>query len=221
LGQQGLRPGPGPVFLFFIFYFFGLGLAQPEHAGLGPASLAWSPTQASDQPRHCACIRELLTHALHSDRVIILQAGKNKRSLPGVAGGEGGTWGWRQWWSWRFNATPLFSSFSILLSIFSLLFVFFCVFCVCISVRVLPVQCFLYSFSSPVRPCISLLECPIAGAVTAEDGALELLLKTRYNGLTLCFPLLFFFFSVLLPFLLPVFSTPPPLLCSSLAFIAR
>jgi len=91
LGQQGLRPRPRPN--FFIFYFFRLGLAQPEHAGLGPVSLAWSPTQASDQLDHCACIRELLTHALHSDRVIILQAGKNKKSLPGVAGGEGGTWG--------------------------------------------------------------------------------------------------------------------------------
>jgi hypothetical protein len=36
-----------------------------------------------------------------------------------------------------------------------------------------------------------LLECPVSGAVTAEDGALELLLKTKYNGLTLCFSLLF------------------------------
>jgi hypothetical protein len=32
------------------------------------------------------------------------------------------------------------------------------------------------SFSSLVRPCISFLECPVSGAVAAEDGALELLL---------------------------------------------
>lgn len=36
-----------------------------------------------------------------------------------------------------------------------------------------------------------LLECTVSGAVTAEDGALELLLKTKCNGLTLCFSLLF------------------------------
>ena len=40
-----------------------------------------------------------------------------------------------------------------------------------------PRQFFLYSsFSSPVRPCIFFLECPVFGAVAAEDGALELLL---------------------------------------------
>jgi len=40
-----------------------------------------------------------------------------------------------------------------------------------------PRQFFLYSsFSSPVRPCIFFLECPVSGAVAAEDGALELLL---------------------------------------------
>jgi hypothetical protein len=32
------------------------------------------------------------------------------------------------------------------------------------------------SFSSPVRPCISFMECPVSGALAAEDGALELLL---------------------------------------------
>jgi hypothetical protein len=51
------------------------------------------------------------------------------------------------------------------------------------------------SFSSPVRPCISLLECPVSGAVAAEDGALELLLLeatktvvTLVVTLVYCFP---------------------------------
>ena len=51
------------------------------------------------------------------------------------------------------------------------------------------------SFSSLVRPCISLLECPISGAVVAEDGALELLLLeatktvlTLVVTLVYCFP---------------------------------
>jgi len=41
-------------------------------------------------------MRELLTHALHSDMVIILRAGKNKRSLPDAAGGKAITWGRRR-----------------------------------------------------------------------------------------------------------------------------
>jgi len=51
------------------------------------------------------------------------------------------------------------------------------------------------SFSFPVRPCISFLECPISGAVAAEDGALELLLLeamktvvTLVVTLVYCFP---------------------------------
>ncbi|KAJ6977270.1 hypothetical protein NC653_029243 [Populus alba x Populus x berolinensis] len=51
------------------------------------------------------------------------------------------------------------------------------------------------SFSSLVRPCISLLECPVSGAVAAKDGALELLLLeamktvvTMVVTLVYCFP---------------------------------
>ena len=51
------------------------------------------------------------------------------------------------------------------------------------------------SFSSPVRPCISVLECPVSGAVAAEDGALKLLLLeatktvvTLVMALVYCFP---------------------------------
>ncbi|KAJ6971998.1 hypothetical protein NC653_032533 [Populus alba x Populus x berolinensis] len=51
------------------------------------------------------------------------------------------------------------------------------------------------SFSSPVCHCISLLECPVSGAVAAEDGALELLLLeatktvlTLVVTLVYCFP---------------------------------
>ena len=91
-------------------------------------------------------MRELLMHALHSDRVIILRAGKNKRSLPGAAGGEAGTCGRRRWWSWRVDATLLFSSFSILPSLrffFFLLSVFLlrflCLYlCPCSPCPVLP-----------------------------------------------------------------------------------
>ncbi|KAI5602235.1 hypothetical protein BDE02_01G143100 [Populus trichocarpa] len=60
----------------------------------------------------------------------------------------------------------------------------------------------LFRSTLPRSPCISLLQCPVPGAVAAKDGALELLLKTKYNGLTLCFPLLSFFL-VLPP---PLFS---------------
>jgi hypothetical protein len=49
--------------------------------------------------------------------------------------------------------------------------------------------------SSLVRPCISLLECPVIGVVAAEDGALELLLLeatktvvTLVVTLVYCFP---------------------------------
>ncbi|KAJ6969898.1 hypothetical protein NC653_034453 [Populus alba x Populus x berolinensis] len=58
------------------------------------------------------------------------------------------------------------------------------------------------SFSSPVRPCISLLECLVFGAVTAEDGALELLLLeamktvvTLVVTLVYCFSLSSFYVS--------------------------
>jgi hypothetical protein len=51
------------------------------------------------------------------------------------------------------------------------------------------------SFSSPIRPCISFLECPVSGAVVAEDGTLELLLLeatktvvTLVVTLVYCFP---------------------------------
>jgi len=51
------------------------------------------------------------------------------------------------------------------------------------------------SFSSPVRPCISFLECPVSGAVAVEDGALELLLLEATKSvmklvvtLVYCFP---------------------------------
>ena len=138
-------------------------------------------------------------HALHSDRVIILRAGKNKRSLPGAAGGEAGTCGRRRWWSWRVDATLLFSSFSILPSLCFFFFAFCVSFAfsmfVSLSVFSLSSSSSVRSFSSPVRPCISLLHFPVPGAVVAKDGALELLLKTKYNGLTLCFSLLFFFSS--------------------------
>ena len=60
----------------------------------------------------------------------------------------------------------------------------------------------LFRSTLPRSPCISLLQCPVPGAEAAKDGALELLLKTKYNGLTLCFPLLSFFL-VLPP---PLFS---------------
>ena len=66
-------------FFISIFSFFKLGLTSLYGFGLGLASLAWSLAQASDQPGPCACMHELLTHALHSDRVIILRVGKNKR----------------------------------------------------------------------------------------------------------------------------------------------
>jgi hypothetical protein len=63
------------------------------------------------------------------------------------------------------------------------------------------------SFSSPVRPCISLLECPVSGAVAAEDGALKLLLLeatktvvTLVVTLVYCFPWSFFCVSSALPF---------------------
>jgi len=120
-------------FFISIFSFFKLGLTSLYGFGLGLASLAWSLAQASDQPGPCACMHELLTHALHSDRVIILRVGKNKRGyLVKLALGDE-------------DATPLFSSFFILPSLCFLLSVFFCIFCVCISVRVLPVQSFLCS----------------------------------------------------------------------------
>jgi len=52
-----------------------------------------------------------------------------------------------------------------------------------------------FLLSSPVRPCISLLECSVTGAVAAEDGALELLLLeatktvvTLVVTLVNCFP---------------------------------
>jgi hypothetical protein len=62
------------------------------------------------------------------------------------------------------------------------------------------------------------LHFPVPGAVVAKDGALELLLKTKYNGLTLCFSLLFFFFQFFSPvsplfsmfFFLSYLSPPPP-----------
>jgi len=161
-------------------------------------------------------------HALHSDRVIILRAGKNKRSLPGAAGGEAGTCGRRRWWSWRVDATLLFSSFSILPSLCFFFFAFCVSFAfsmfVSLSVFSLSSSSSVRSFSSPVRPCISLLNFPVPGAVVAKDGALELLLKTKYNGLTLCFSLLFFFFQFFSP-VSPLFSmffflsylSPPPL----------
>jgi hypothetical protein len=63
------------------------------------------------------------------------------------------------------------------------------------------------SFSSPVRLCISLLECPVSGAVAAEDEALKLLLleatKTVMRPvvtLVYCFPWSFFCVSSALPF---------------------
>jgi hypothetical protein len=86
-------------FLFFYFVVLGAGLSSAHMgwAGPGPASLAWSLAQASDQPGHCACMRELLTHALHNDKVIICQVGKNKRSLPGATRGGAGAWGRRRW----------------------------------------------------------------------------------------------------------------------------
>jgi hypothetical protein len=84
--------------------------------------------------------------------------------------------------------SSVLSIFFLLSVLFFLLSVFFRVFCICISVRVLPVQSFLCSFVLFLSS--SLYFSP---RVAAEDGALELLLKTKYNGLTLCFPLLFFF----------------------------
>jgi len=100
------------------------------------------------------------------------------------------------------GSMPLSSS---VLSLFFLLSVFFFFFAFCVSfafsmfvslsVFSLSSSSSVRSFSSPVRPCISLLHFPVPGAVVAKDGALELLLKTKYNGLTLCFSLLFFFSS--------------------------
>ena len=101
-----------------------------------------------------------------------------------------------------------------LYSSFSLFFFFaFCVFS-----RFL----YLYLCSFVLFPSSSLYFSP---RVAAEDGALELLLKTKYNGLTLCFPLLFFFSSSPVS-LSPLFSVffflfvPPSLVRGlSLAFI--
>jgi len=52
-----------------------------------------------------------------------------------------------------------------------------------------------FLLSSLIRPCISLLECPVTGVVAAEDGALELLLLeatktvvTLVVTLVYCFP---------------------------------
>ncbi|KAJ6999984.1 hypothetical protein NC653_010671 [Populus alba x Populus x berolinensis] len=66
---------------------------------------------------------------------------------------------------------------------------------------------FSFSFSSPVRPCISLPECPVSGVVAAEDGALKLLLLedtktvvTLVVTLVYCFPWSFFCVSSALPF---------------------
>ena len=116
--------------------------------------------------------------------------------------------------------SSVLSIFFLLSVLFFLLSVFFRVFCICISVRVLPVQSFLCSFV--LFPSSSLYFSP---RVAAEDGALELLLKMKYNGLTLCFPLLFFFSSSPVS-LSPLFSVffslfvPPSLVRGlSLAFI--
>jgi len=68
----------------------------------------------------------------------------------------------------------------------------------------------LFRSTLPRSPCISLLQCHDPGAVAAKDGALELLLKTKYNGLTLCFPLLSFFFSSSSSSVLLTLSTLPP-----------
>nr|TKS08518.1 hypothetical protein D5086_0000098170 [Populus alba] len=59
-----------------------------------------------------------------------------------------------------------------------------------------PLQFFLYSScSSPVHPCISLLEYPVSGAVAAEDGALELLLlETTKMVTTLVVTLVYCFY---------------------------
>ena len=137
---------------------------------------------------------------------------------------------------WRVDATPLqfflcssfplffaFCVFVFLLPLSSLLFFLFLsgpvslFFFFCLSLCFL---CFFFFFFCSVfvlcSPLLSLyfarvsvfflLECPVSGAVTAEDGALELLLKTKCNGLTLCFSLqfvrplslcsFFFFFSL-------------------------
>ena len=58
------------TFLFSIFFWAGSNSARMGWAR--PSSPARSLVQTSDPAGHCACLRELLTHALHSDRVIIL-----------------------------------------------------------------------------------------------------------------------------------------------------
>ena len=192
------RIGPaGPevqahFFIFLCFSFFELGMTILCGARLGPASLASSLAQASDQPGQCACMHELLTHALHSDKVIILRAGKNKRgylvqleaklALGDEDDGEAGG-------SMLLPSSVL--SLVFLLSVFC--FLCFFAFSVFVSLFVFSMSnhSSVRSFSSPVRPCVSLVECPISSAVAFEDGALELLLKAKYNSLTLCFSLSF------------------------------
>jgi hypothetical protein len=56
--------------------FFRLVLTQPVWVGLDLAGPGWSLVHTSDLAGHCACINELFTHALHSDRVIIFLRGR-------------------------------------------------------------------------------------------------------------------------------------------------
>jgi len=121
-----------------------------------------------------------------------LQAGKNKRGYL-VQLEAKRRLATKTMWSWQVDATPFFSSFSILPYLFFLLFVFFLHFFVFVSLFVFSLsnRSSVHLFSSPVRPCVSLLECPVSSAVASEDGALELLLMAKYNGLTLCFSLSF------------------------------
>jgi len=136
-------------------------------------------------------MHELLRHALYSDSNYFASGEKQKR-LPGAAGGEaalgneddvkltGRCYSLLQFF--LYSSLSFFFAFCV----FFAFFVFVSLFVFSLSNR-----SSVHLFSSPVRPCVSLLECPVSSAVASEDGALELLLMAKYNGLTLCFSLSF------------------------------
>ena len=106
---MGLWPRPRPVSIISIF----IGLIQP---GRWPSTVARLTVPA--------CMRELFTHALHSDKVIIIASGR-KKSLPGLLEMKPVA---MVHWLGNASLFPSVSVFVSLRSSFSLVSLFFCVF---------------------------------------------------------------------------------------------